>query len=31
MPANAKIDYTGQNWECSYGYRQSGNGCIPLL
>jgi uncharacterized membrane protein len=27
MPANAEIDYTGQNWKCSRGYRPAGGKC----
>ncbi len=27
MPANAKLDYTGNNWECVRGYRRIGDEC----
>ena len=27
VPANAEIDYTGQNWKCRHGYRRVGDQC----
>ena len=30
IPKNAKINYLGNGWECEYGYRQSGNGCLAV-
>jgi hypothetical protein len=30
MPANARLDHTGQNWECKRGYRLAGNQCVDV-
>ena len=30
IPANAKLNYLGNGWECQRGFRQSGNECAPV-
>jgi peptidoglycan hydrolase-like protein with peptidoglycan-binding domain len=30
LPANAKLDYTGHDWECKAGFRRSGDECRPV-
>ena len=30
LPKNAKLDYTGSNWECLRGYRRHNNSCISV-
>jgi len=28
IPANAKLNYSGDGWTCHSGFRRSGNKCI---
>ncbi len=30
MPANAELDYSGNDWRCKQGYRKSGNECLAV-
>ena len=30
IPANAELDYSGNDWRCVQGYRKSGNECISV-
>lgn len=30
LPANAELDYTGNNWKCRRGYRRNGNECVTV-
>ena len=30
IPANASLNYFGNNWECNRGYRRAGNECVKV-
>ncbi len=31
LPANAKLNILGNDWDCVRGYRRSGNECVPVF
>ena len=31
LPANAKLNFRGNDWECVRGYRRSGDECVPVF